>query len=186
MKKFFDTLSSLFILFMIFAVAGWLYEVALTVISYGYFQNRGFLFGPWLPIYGFGGLGLYLVFGGLIKKPARAWRKALRAAAVFAVICVLSAAFELAASYLLDALGIGFTTLWDYFGETPNFEGRISLISSLRFGVIGTAALYAAVPLADLMENTKNRRLIHIVSAVLAVLFFVDLILRIPFGSNMG
>lgn len=175
----------LFLLFIIFAVCGWIYEVLLTAVSYGYYQNRGFLFGPWLPIYGFGGLLLYLVFGKAAVKQGSPVRRLLYAAAVFAGICLLTTAFELAASYLLDALGIGFTSLWDYFAEDPNFEGRVSLVSSLRFGVIGIIALYAVIPLWERLTGLGEKP-VNVVSAVLAALFLADLLCRIPFGSNIN
>lgn len=178
-------IRDLFLLFIIFAVCGWIYEVLLTAVSYGYYQNRGFLFGPWLPIYGFGGLLLYLLFGKAAEKWGSPVRRLLYAAAVFAGICLLTTAFELAASYLLDALGIGFTSLWDYFAEDPNFEGRVSLVSSLRFGVIGIIALYAVIPLWKRLTGLGEKP-VNVVSAVLAALFLADLLCRIPFGSNIN
>jgi len=176
----------LFLLFIVYAVCGWVYEVMLTALAYGYFQNRGFLFGPWLPIYGFGGILLYVLLGRLVRRPGKALSRAGTAVLIFICICLTATAVELAASYILDALGIGFLTLWDYFSENPNFEGRISLISSLRFGVIGTAALYLSIPLIKLISDPKHSRPINVTTIVLAVLFFTDLALRIPFGSNMA
>ena len=178
-------IRDLFLLFIIFAVCGWIYEVLLTATAYGYYQNRGFLFGPWLPIYGLGGLLLYLILGKAAGKQGSPLRRLLYALAIFAGICLLTTAFELAASYLLDALGIGFTNLWDYFAENPNFEGRVSLISSLRFGIIGIAALYLVIPLWERLVRLGEKPL-NAVSAVLAALFLADIVCRIPFGSNVS
>jgi len=51
-----NTVSHYTLLFLFFGVIGWLYEVTLAFL-YGYgFVNRGFLFGPYLPLYGFGAL----------------------------------------------------------------------------------------------------------------------------------
>ena len=47
--------QALFLYFMAYAVIGWIYEVFLEVVVYRWgFSNRGFLFGPYLPVYGFG------------------------------------------------------------------------------------------------------------------------------------
>lgn len=46
------------LLFMTCAFLGWIWEVMLHLIQHGQFVNRGVLHGPWLPIYGFGGLGI--------------------------------------------------------------------------------------------------------------------------------
>ena len=42
------------IYFVLFAIAGYICEVIFAAIVLGKFVNRGFLYGPWCPIYGFG------------------------------------------------------------------------------------------------------------------------------------
>ena len=42
--KILSKVRELFLLFIVYAVCGWVYEVVLTALAYGYFQNRGFLF----------------------------------------------------------------------------------------------------------------------------------------------
>ena len=51
------------LLFFLFSAAGWVWEVALGVVTTGQVINRGFLRGPWLPVYGVGGVLLL----GLLK-----------------------------------------------------------------------------------------------------------------------
>lgn len=52
MKK---NLNNYIIYFMLYSIIGWLYEVFLEVVIYKWgFSNRGVLFGPYLPVYGFG------------------------------------------------------------------------------------------------------------------------------------
>lgn len=172
-------------LFIFFAVCGWIYEVVLTVLAYGYFENRGFLFGPWLPIYGTAGFALYAVCGRLVRKPAKPHITALRIAVIAVCIAAAAAVFELAASYLIDAVGIGFRRLWSYEGEPLNFDGRISFFSCLRFGVIGVIALYLGVPLWERFTRMKNGLLLNIISYSVMSLFLIDLIARIFLGSNI-
>ncbi len=47
--------SSYILFFFTFSFAGWLWEVFLHVYLDHALVNRGVLYGPWLPIYGFGG-----------------------------------------------------------------------------------------------------------------------------------
>ena len=47
-------LCRLVVLFFVFSFLGWVMEVTLKYIQYHRFINRGFLIGPWCPIYGFG------------------------------------------------------------------------------------------------------------------------------------
>ena len=45
-----------FLLFLIYAILGWIMESALVSFQSGKLINRGFLIGPYCPIYGWGGL----------------------------------------------------------------------------------------------------------------------------------
>ncbi|MDQ9827112.1 putative ABC transporter permease, partial [Acinetobacter sp. 163] len=47
---------SLILLFFTFSFMGWVWEVLLHVYEDGMFVNRGVMHGPWLPIYGCGGV----------------------------------------------------------------------------------------------------------------------------------
>ena len=62
MKKVLEKFSNYYIIFLVYALIGWLYEVFLMwfVFEPHKFVNRGVLLGPFLPIYGFG----VLLFGG--------------------------------------------------------------------------------------------------------------------------
>lgn len=55
--------------FFVCAFIGWIWEIILTLIQTGNIVNRGVLHGPWLPIYGFGGVGILLLVGHLRKYP---------------------------------------------------------------------------------------------------------------------
>ncbi|NBI91778.1 hypothetical protein D3Z45_14660 [Lachnospiraceae bacterium] len=50
------------LLFFLLSLVGWLWEIAIYLVQDGRFVNRGILLGPWLPVYGSGGLLLILVF----------------------------------------------------------------------------------------------------------------------------
>ena len=61
-----DPLETPLLLFFILSGAGWLWEVVFVGLSTGTLVNRGFLHGPWLPVYGVGGL-LFLLLPRRIK-----------------------------------------------------------------------------------------------------------------------
>ena len=54
-----DFLCYLFIIFLAGCLVGWFYEEIFYWITEGMLRNRGVLYGPWLPIYGIGALGIY-------------------------------------------------------------------------------------------------------------------------------
>jgi len=70
MKKFLEKFSDCYIIFLVYALIGWLYEVFLMwfVFEPHKFVNRGVLFGPFLPIYGFGVLFLLFFLHKFMKK----------------------------------------------------------------------------------------------------------------------
>ena len=61
-------LVHLLLMFFVFSVAGWLWEVMLSYVTEGSFVNRGVLHGPLLPIYGRGAI-LILILLKKIRKP---------------------------------------------------------------------------------------------------------------------
>lgn len=70
MKKVKEIITNNYITFIIYALIGWLYEVLWMwfVVPPKHFINRGVLYGPFLPIYGFGMLIILFCLGKIIKK----------------------------------------------------------------------------------------------------------------------
>ena len=61
MNKIVKFIRDNYITFTVYAVIGWIYEVTWLLVMGRGFENRGVLFGPYLPIYGFGMLILLLI-----------------------------------------------------------------------------------------------------------------------------
>lgn len=141
-----DMVKCLLVTFFLSCIVGWLYETVLEVCIYKTgFSNRGFLFGPWLPVYGFGVLAFLPGFLWISDKHIN---KAIKIA-LTAVFCALVATIiELATSYILELFTGGW--LWDYSSRyTYQFQGRIALNTSFRFGVGGALLLYSFIPFAS-------------------------------------
>ena len=68
MKKIINFIVDNYIIFCVYAFIGWIYEVSLILIRDHKFVNRGVLFGPFLPIYGFGILILLLILKRFMKN----------------------------------------------------------------------------------------------------------------------
>ena len=119
--------------FTVCAFVGWLYEVVLEWIVYRDYIDRGLLPLPVCPIYGFGAMALLLLF----RRDHRWW-------VVLLGSTVLTTVLELGASYLLERMGL---RLWDYSAWPMQFEGRISVLSSLVFGVLALALVGGVHPL---------------------------------------
>lgn len=137
-----------FLFFFFFSLFGWCYEVFLEVVVYRWgFSNRGVLFGPYCPVYGVGALLFLLLFYRLLRgKP---WKRRLLLVPVLFVGCAVSATLvELGTSYLCEWLTGSWP--WQTYVNYPwNFQGRIALSPSLRFGLGGIVFLYVFQPLLD-------------------------------------
>jgi len=134
--------------FFFYCVFGWLYEVFLEVVVYRWgFSNRGVLFGPYLPVYGFGALLFILTVYRFVKEKS-AKEKILRIPLVFLGCALLATALELVTSYLCEAV-LGYWPWQTYVDYAINFEGRIALSPSIRFGLGGILFLYVFQPMLD-------------------------------------
>lgn len=151
-------------LFFAFSVAGWLWEVGLHLVLEGGLVNRGTMLGPWLPIYGAGGVLAVLLLRRFSDRPLL----------TFALGTALCTVIEYGTGkYLLAVYGLRW---WDYSMYPLNIDGLVSPLTSLLFGLGCCAAVYWAGPaLADRFARL-TRRQAHALCAALLVLFALDFI----------
>lgn len=126
---------SLLMLFLAFySFLGWIAEVLFVLATEHSLQNRGFLTGPFVPIYGFGALLLLILVEPYVENPFL----------VFAASVVLTSLLEFVTHLLLDK--IFHIRLWDYSESRFNLQGRICLLNSTLFGVLGLLLIYVIHP----------------------------------------
>ena len=123
--------------FVFFSFAGWLAEIIFTAHTQKKFVNRGFLNGPFCPIYGFA-----MSLAILAAKPVFP-----SIVLVFVVTTIVTTVFELAAGYLLKA--IFHAKWWDYSHMPANFKGYICVPFSLLWGLSGTFLILLFLPILD-------------------------------------
>ena len=181
-KNHWETVKKYFVYFMLYSIIGWLYEVFLEVVVYQWgFSNRGVLFGPYCPVYGFGALiFLFAVYPLIRKKPMP--RKLLWIPVVF-VLCALTAtAVELITSYLCEVV-MGSWPWQTYAGYRYNFQARIALSPSIRFGIGGVFFLYIVQPAFEMAVKKLGRKGLSVVSGILGAVFLADLICFVVFQA---
>lgn len=108
----------------IYSLFGWCYETIVCSLQAGELVKRGFLFGPYLPIYGFGALLIILCL-----------HKCMNKANLFLSGMLVTTALEYATSWVLEMLF--HRRWWDYSNYTLQLNGRVCLLASLLFGVLG-------------------------------------------------
>lgn len=175
--------QKMYICFMLYSVFGWLYEVFLEVVVYHWgFTNRGVLFGPYCPVYGFGAIAFVLVLYKYKKKSDsphifqhKLMNQIVKIITIFLCSMLIATLLELATSYILEAI----TGSWPWQTYTEysiNFQGRIALSPSIRFGIGGILFLYVMQPLFDKLLDNLNEKKIRAISTLLIVIFVLDFV----------
>lgn len=154
---------SLILLFFTFAFIGWVWEVSLHLISDGVFVNRGVLHGPWLPIYGYGGVLILVLLTRMRRYPALEFVSAV----------VLCGCIEYFTAYYLELTNDGMKW-WDYSGYFLNLHGRICAEGLLVFGIGGMAIVYILAPILDNQFRKIAYRIAIPVCALLLCLYIGD------------
>ena len=171
-------ISEYVLYFWVYAVIGWIYEVVLETFIYRWgFRNRGVLFGPWLPVYGFGAVLFLLLWYRLIRgKPLK--HKLLMLPVIFLATMGTATLTELLTSYLLE-----WTTgswPWQTYADYPiNFQARIALNPSVRFGLGGVLFLYGIQPLLDKLTARMSDRTVNITAVSIAVILVLDFVISV-------
>lgn len=163
-------LQALSLLFFIGGVFGFIYEELFYRIDLGYWVKRGTSFGPWIPIYGFGSM-LIFVFTYIFRK---------RPIIVFSLTCIVTAILEFTTGYMLDK--ICNLRLWNYNEEILNFGnigGYVCLRSILFFGVSGLLLMYVIYPIIKLFREKSNKLVYNLVCFIPSIIFAID------FGINV-
>ena len=167
------SLPSLAALFFIFAMFGWVWELFFYYVQQGKIINRGVLHGPWLPIYGVGGL-IVLIFLFVLRR-----RPVLHLIATV----ILCGVVEYFGGWALEA--IFEKKWWDYSGYFFNIDGRVCAEGLFVFGAAGMAFIYVLAPLLDNMIRKARQKILIPVEAVLLVFFIIDVIYS-AFVPNTG
>ena len=156
-------LVNLILMFFMFSFVGWVWEVSLHLITDGTFVNRGVLHGPWLPIYGFGGILILVILKKLRENPAVQFFSAV----------VLCGFVEYFTSWSLEMTHNG-QRWWDYSGYFLNLNGRICAEGLFVFGLGGIAIVYLLAPLIDNWLRKFKKKPLIIIATILMVVYVTD------------
>ena len=145
----------LLLFFIIYSFLGWLLETVAKSIEQKKFINSGFLVGPLCPIYGFG------AFMGMVILTA--WE--------YLVGIILEKAFK--------------TKYWDYSNYKINFQGRICLVHSTIWGILGVIFIRFIHPYVIEFINIIDIKYIIMIDALLYMILVIDCIYSIIKATNI-
>ena len=163
-----ESLINLILLFFAYAFLGWCIEVTLKYFQFHRFINRGFLTGPWLPIYGSGAALITVVIKGLAPLE-------FSVGTTFIVSFLLCGFLEYMTSYVLEKRF--HARWWDYSQKPMNLHGRVWIGNLVLFGLGGVVIVDLINPLLLRLSEHMSFPLREIMALFLSVVFVADYVM---------
>lgn len=154
-----------FLLFLSYSFLGWFVETIWCYLHDKKISNRGFLIGPYCPIYGCSALLMILALKQYINDTI----------VLFLLATILTTFMEYITSYIMEKTFKA--RWWDYSNQPFNINGRICLLNSLMFGIGGFILLYYINPFYENLLYKIPYTTMIVLSISLAILFLVDFII---------
>lgn len=162
-----------FLLFIIYSFLGWIIEIIDTYIMQRKFVDRGFLIGPYCPIYGFGSILMIILLNKYLDDPI----------ALFVMAVLICSILEYFTSYIMEKLFKA--RWWDYSNRKFNINGRICLETLIPFGLGGCFIMYVLNPFIVKVLNMINLNFLTVLTILLLIIFIIDNIISFNIILNV-
>lgn len=169
MEVFFDLLTY----FIIYSFLGWVMESIVRTISEKKLINTGFLHGPFCPIYGIGAIIMFLFLDNFENKPI----------ILFFIAIIVLTFWEYIVGVMLEKMFK--TKYWDYSEQKFNFQGRICLVNSICWGVLGVLFVKYIHPFIQKMILRVDKQLLQYIVCIIFFVVIVDMIVSIIKMKNI-
>ena len=169
-----QTIETYFLLFISYAFLGWCMEVGCKYIQFGKFINRGFLIGPYCPIYGWGAIAITILLKRYTYDPL----------VLFIMSTLVCSIIEYFTSYFMEKKY--HARWWDYSSKKFNINGRICLETLIPFGILGLFIMYVTNPILFKIYQSMSEIVVHIISITLFIIFIVDNIISSNIISSVN
>lgn len=149
--------------FFCYCFLGWIIESSWVSAHQHKFINRGFMRGPFIPIYGFGATALFVVGTLLIKWPVAVFFGGLLAASVleFFTGMAMEAIFKV--------------RYWDYSDKPFNIKGHVCLFTSVCWGLLAVLEVYFIHKPIEALSNFFTSTELELITFGMTVYFACDL-----------
>ena len=153
-----------FLLFFIYSFFGYICECIYCSIKAGKkVTNRGFLIGPYLPIYGVGAMFFIYLLDKYYYDPI----------VLFIMSCVIATVLEYFTSIIMER--VFKARWWDYSNKKLNINGRVCLENTFLFGIGGLIVMYLVNPIVLNVINKLSDFGLVFISLLLFIIFICDL-----------
>lgn len=162
-----------FLIFFIYSILGWAMESIYVSILQKKFVDRGFLIGPYCPIYGCGSLIITLYLEQYKNNVLT----------VFILGVVICSILEYITSYLMEK--IFKARWWDYSDKKFNLNGRVCGKNAVLFGVGGLLIIYVLQPILDKLLYNINDFWLLLFSILFLIIYITDTIISFNIASKL-
>ena len=151
-----------FLLFMIYSTAGWTMEVVLKYREHKRFIDRGFLIGPYCPIYGYGSVLITALLYKYNSDPV----------VLFFMTVLTCGTLEYFTSWIMEKLFKA--RWWDYSKRKFNLDGRVCLGTLIPFGLFGLILTYITNPFLINCFNKADMIVLNIIASIVFAIYIID------------
>lgn len=163
-----------FILFFtLYSFLGWIIEVIYAFYAHKKFVNRGFLNGPFCPIYGFASL---IIISSLNNFKNNIF-------ILFILGTLLTSLIEYFTAVILEKTFK--TTWWDYTDDAFNIKGRVCLLFSIIWGLVSVVLVILIHPIVETLIYSVPMSVRKYFFIILLTYFFIDLIITLKALINL-
>ena len=159
--------------FVIYSFLGWILESTVRTICERKIINTGFLIGPFCPIYGFGAI-IMILFLDSYKN---------NIILLFIISFIVLTLWEYIVGVLLEKAF--HTKYWDYSDQKFNYKGRICLLNSIAWGVLGVLFIKYIHPFIIQILGNLNFTYVAIVASIITLILLIDAIISVVKIKNI-
>ena len=163
-----EYIVNLVLIFFAFSIVGWCIEVTLKYFEFGRFINRGFLTGPWLPIYGSGAVLCTVGVQGLAPLESGY-------GTTFVICFVLCGVLEYMTSFVMEKRF--HARWWDYSKKPMNLHGRVWIGNLILFGLGGMLIVHVFDPLLYRLFAVISLPVRELMALILSAVIAADFVM---------
>lgn len=160
--------------FYIYCFLGWCIESTIVSVEDKRFVNRGFLRGPYLPIYGFGAIFVLLISIPLKSNPVAVYFCSMSATTVLEYVTGWAMEKTLKMKY------------WDYSDQKFNIHGRVCLLCSLFWGFLSIFVTYVLHEGVEWLVLRMSVPLLYFAGGFITCLMVSDLVYAIKTAIDIN
>ena len=148
--------------FYLYCIFGWCFESTYGSLKQHCFVNRGFLKGPWLPLYGSGAVLVLLITMPFDQHPVAVYIAGLIGATLLELVTGEAMVRLFKVRY------------WDYSNQHFQYKGHICLSSSIVWGFFSVMMVYVVQPQVERFVFWLNSEFVSVMTFLITVCMVYD------------